>query len=86
MSRHRERGSYDRELAYSILDEAMVAHVGLSGSDGPVVLPMTYARIGDRLYLHGAVAVILLLARLRGARRPHLTRTAATPARKTSPG
>lgn len=56
MSRHRERGSYDRELAFSILDEGMVAHVGLSGDDGPLVLPMTYARVGDRLYLHGAVA------------------------------
>lgn len=56
MSRHRERGSYDRDLAYAILDEAMVAHVGLCGDDGPLVLPMTYARVGDRLYLHGAVA------------------------------
>lgn len=56
MSRHRERGSYDRDLAYSILDEAMVAHVGLCLDEGPLVLPMTYARIDDRLYLHGAVA------------------------------
>lgn len=56
MSRHTERASYDRELAYSILDEALVAHVGFSGDEGPLVLPMTYARSGARLYLHGAAA------------------------------
>jgi len=41
ISRHDERGSYDREFAYAILDE---------------VIPMTYARLGDELILHGAVA------------------------------
>jgi nitroimidazol reductase NimA-like FMN-containing flavoprotein (pyridoxamine 5'-phosphate oxidase superfamily) len=56
MSRHGERGSYDRELAYSILDEALVAHVGLETGHGVTVLPMTYARRGAELVLHGAVA------------------------------
>lgn len=56
MSRHTERGSYERDLAYSILDEGLVAHVGLATDDGVMVLPMTYARVDDRLYLHGAVA------------------------------
>lgn len=56
MHRHDERGSYDRDLANAILDEAMVAHVGLDADQGVMVLPMTYARIGERLYLHGAVA------------------------------
>ena len=56
ISRHPERGSYDREIAYAILDEALVAHVGLDGGDGVMVMPMTYARIGDSLVLHGAMA------------------------------
>lgn len=56
ITRHPERGSWDRELAYAILDEGMVAHVGIAGDEGPTVLPMTYARDGDTLYLHGAVA------------------------------
>ena len=56
ISRHDERGSYDRELAYSILDEGMVAHVGFDTDDGPTVIPMTYARMGDEIVLHGAVA------------------------------
>jgi nitroimidazol reductase NimA-like FMN-containing flavoprotein (pyridoxamine 5'-phosphate oxidase superfamily) len=56
ISRHAERGSYDREIAYSILDEGMVAHVGFDTGSGVTVIPMTYARMGDELVLHGAVA------------------------------
>lgn len=56
ISRHDERGSYDREIAYAILDEGLVAHVGLDTGNGVMVIPMTYARMGDELILHGAVA------------------------------
>jgi len=34
----------------------MVAHVGLDAGEGVMVIPMTYARLGDDLILHGAVA------------------------------
>ncbi len=56
ISRHSERASYNRDEAFSILDEALVAHVGLDTGEGVMVIPMTYARIGDELILHGAVA------------------------------
>ena len=56
ISRHAERGSYDRQAAYEILDEALVAHVGFDAGAGVTVIPMTYARQGDELVLHGAVA------------------------------
>ena len=56
ISRHDERGSYDRELANAILDEGMVAHVGFDTDDGPTVIPMTYARMDNEIVLHGAVA------------------------------
>ena len=56
ISRHAERGSYDRATAYAILDEGMVAHVGFDTGTGVTVIPMTYARLGDELVLHGAVA------------------------------
>lgn len=56
ISRHDERASYDREIANAILDEGLVAHVGLDTGSGPMVIPMTYARLGDELILHGAVA------------------------------
>ncbi len=56
ISRHSERGSYDRDAANTILDEGMVAHVGFDTGNGVTVIPMTYARLGDELFLHGAVA------------------------------
>lgn len=56
ISRHAERGSYDRDAAYAILDEGMVAHVGFDTGSGVTVIPMTYARLGDEVVLHGAVA------------------------------
>lgn len=56
ITRHDERGSYDRETAHAILDEALVAHVGFDAGSGVTVIPMTYARVGESLYLHGAVA------------------------------
>ena len=56
ISRHSERGSYDRDTAYAILDEGMVAHVAFDTGSGATVIPMTYARMGDAIVLHGAVA------------------------------
>lgn len=56
ISRHDERASYDRDTANSILDEGLVAHVGFDTGKGVTVIPMTYARQGDELILHGAVA------------------------------
>ena len=62
LRRKKERGRTDRALLDQILDEALIAHVGFTADHGPVVLPMTYARIGDDLYLHGAVGNALLRA------------------------
>lgn len=56
ITRHQERGLYDRRTAYEILDEGLVAHVGLDTGSGVMVIPMTYARLGDEIILHGAVA------------------------------
>lgn len=61
-----ERGRYEREWIDAILDEAFVCHVGVTGADGPVVLPTAYARDGDHLYLHGARANALLRAACSG--------------------
>jgi nitroimidazol reductase NimA-like FMN-containing flavoprotein (pyridoxamine 5'-phosphate oxidase superfamily) len=55
-----ERGSYEREQAYSILDEGLVCHVGICTDAGPVVIPTTYARMGDHLLVHGSPASRLL--------------------------
>ena len=58
--RRADRGSFDRALAYAVLDEAYVAHVGFVVDGTPRVLPMTYGRVGDALYLHGAVGNAML--------------------------
>ncbi len=55
-----KRGHYDRETIYSILDEGLVCHVGFAVDGHPYVIPMNYARDGDRLILHGSVASRLL--------------------------
>lgn len=62
-----ERGSYDAEVAHAILDEGIIAHVGLATAEnGPVVIPMLYARDGDRLLLHGSPASRLLRTAAKG--------------------
>jgi uncharacterized protein len=55
-----DRGSYDRELIYSILDEAFVCHIGFVSDGLPIVVPTNYVRVGDKLYLHGSVASRLM--------------------------
>ncbi len=48
------RGSYDRELIHSILDQGMVCHVGFVVDGRPFVIPTLHVRLGDRLYFHGS--------------------------------
>ena len=62
------RGSYDRALAYSILDEALYCSVGFAVAGEPYVIPMAFARWDDRLVLHGAPASRLLGALASGVR------------------
>lgn len=52
--RHHERGHYDKATIFGILDRGLVAHVAFVHDGRPVVIPMTYGRDGDRVYLHGA--------------------------------
>ena len=54
LKRASKRGSQERELIYSILDEALIAHVGFINNQQPFVIPMAYGRKGDRLFLHGS--------------------------------
>jgi hypothetical protein len=60
VQRHSERGQYDKDLIYSIIDEALICHVGFVQDDQPFVIPTIHARIGDTIVLHGAVASRML--------------------------
>ncbi len=51
-----QRGTYESEQIYSILDEGVVCHVAFVVDGQPFVIPTAYARLGDRLILHGSVA------------------------------
>lgn len=55
-----ERGHYDRETIYRILDEALICHVGFAENGQPYVIPINYARVEDTIVLHGAKASRLL--------------------------
>ena len=61
-----ERGTYDRAVIDQVIDEAYIAHVGFVVDGEPRVLPMTYGRDGDDLYLHGAVGNAMLRALVDG--------------------
>jgi nitroimidazol reductase NimA-like FMN-containing flavoprotein (pyridoxamine 5'-phosphate oxidase superfamily) len=50
------RGSYDRELVHSILDEGFVCHVGFVVDGQPFVIPTNYGRKSDDVYFHGSSA------------------------------
>lgn len=55
-----KRGEYDHAAVYQILDEAFICHVGFVADGKPVVIPTSYARIGDDLYIHGSAASRML--------------------------
>lgn len=55
-----KRGSYDRELINSILDEGFICHAGFIVDGKPFVIPTGYARVGDSLVIHGSQASRML--------------------------
>jgi len=68
LRRKRERGSHDREVIDAILDEGLIAHLGICDPDGqPIVTPTLHARAGDVVYCHGSVASRTLRALDAGA-------------------
>jgi uncharacterized protein len=58
--REAERGVYDREAAYRILDEAFICQVGFVADGQPFVIPTSYGRKDDVLYIHGSAASRML--------------------------
>lgn len=60
VQRHPERAVADRTVAFAILDEALICHVGFVANGRPWVIPTMYARDGEVLYLHGSPASRML--------------------------
>src|SRR5437016_11985948 len=55
-----QRGNYDRELINRILDEGFICHVGFAVDGQPFVIPTSYGRHEDVLYIHGSAASRML--------------------------
>jgi uncharacterized protein len=58
--READRAVYDREAAYRILDEGFLCHVGFVADGQPFVIPTSYGRKDDSLYIHGSAASRML--------------------------
>jgi len=58
--READRAVYDREAAYRILDEGFLCHVGFVVDGQPFVIPTSYGRTDDSLYIHGSAASRML--------------------------
>jgi uncharacterized protein len=57
-----KRGSHERDTINQILDEGFICHVGFATDGRPFVIPTGYARIEDRLIIHGSQASRMLRA------------------------
>lgn len=60
IKRFPQRGHYEQETIYRILDEALICHVGFVENGQPYVIPINFARMEDRVVMHGAIASRLL--------------------------
>jgi hypothetical protein len=58
--REPQRAVYDRDTVNAILDEAFLCHVGFTVEGQPYVIPTSYGRDGDTLYIHGSAASRML--------------------------
>jgi uncharacterized protein len=55
------RAASNWETIAGVLDEGFVCHVGFVGADGrPYVIPTTYGRVDDMLFVHGSPASRML--------------------------
>ena len=55
-----KRGAFDRESINQILDEGFICHVGFAVDGQPFVIPTGYARVDDKLLIHGSQASRML--------------------------
>lgn len=54
LRRLRERGTYDRDTIYAILDAQPLCHVGVVMDGAPLVMPTIQWREGDHVYWHAS--------------------------------
>lgn len=62
-----DRGTYDRAVVHSILDQSILCHIGVSIDGRPRVIPTAFVRVGENIYVHGSNASQHLKAIATGA-------------------
>ena len=60
MKRGTNRAVYSPDEIRGVLQAGMIAHVGVTTEDGPIVLPMAYGVRGDDILIHGSIANAML--------------------------
>lgn len=55
-----KRAVYEKSQVHAILDEGFLCHVGFAVEGQPYVIPTGYARVEDRIYIHGSAASRML--------------------------
>ncbi len=60
MKRGTNRAVYSPDEIRAVLRDGMIAYVGVTTDDGPIVLPMAYGLAGDNILVHGSVANAML--------------------------
>ncbi|MEZ5557536.1 MAG: pyridoxamine 5'-phosphate oxidase family protein [Pseudomonadales bacterium] len=61
LRRAAERGHYDRDTVYAVLDAGLLCHIGYEIDGQPYVTPTAYWRDGDRVYWHGSTGSRMLM-------------------------
>jgi len=62
-----KKGRYDRETIDAVLERGMVAHVAFSTGDEVYCVPTLFAKVDDKIYIHGSSASRTLRALAAGA-------------------
>lgn len=52
---YKDFGSYERDKIYAIIDEAHICHVSAIVDGAPYIQATRHWRVGDKVYMHGAV-------------------------------
>jgi nitroimidazol reductase NimA-like FMN-containing flavoprotein (pyridoxamine 5'-phosphate oxidase superfamily) len=61
------KGRYDRASIDGVLSRGLLAHVAFFDGRDPCCIPMLYAQLGDRIYIHGSTASRAIRALADGA-------------------
>ena len=55
ITRLAKRGTYDKEIVYSILDDALFCTLSFVRGNVPFQIPTGFCRVDNKLYIHGSV-------------------------------